>query len=543
MVCDKGPEGLLENEGIYAEVTMAKMKRLSHKDMHEKALEKAKKYIAEENYVDAKDEIERVLDFSPTDDRALNLLAIIMLKLEQYAKAVKIYEELITRYPQTVSLRTNLGVAYLKNNQHDSAIKEFSLVLQKDPESKTILKLYGKALLQLSRTDEAIEMFKKAGMDEYVKKIKKGGSNEAVESELSTEDIMQEAMEKDKAAEPHEKIAVPSFIPQQETHEPQPEAPVDGNGEEAAVEQQAAGHAGVEEYEEEQTIETERGPSATDEQELMNEQTEVPEGPVTEEPEKEVTVQPDEPAAATQHFSGEGHSVPSETKEDRSEKAGNQDVQQEEENADTKSPEGLSLLTEATSLSKFGSAVNFINDAMVLFNLNGNIVYVRDKGIVSLTESLTIEQAYKRYRGKDTKSVFAEKKDDPIVLVYGKGALVLKSDYKNIKEFNLKNESMFLDDERLIAFQGDLEWENGRVEVQADKSINVTQIRGTADVFVGLHDQLQSIHVHAEHYLSVRLNSLIGWYGKLIPRQSSIKHYNNDSFISFHGEGVVFIDA
>ena len=519
---------------------MAKMKRLSHKDMHEKAIEKAKKFIAEENYVDAKDEIERVLDFSPTDDRALNLLAIIMLKLEQYAKAVKIYEELITRYPQTVSLRTNLGVAYLKNNQHDSAIKEFSLVLQKEPESKTILKLYGKALLQLSRTDEAIEMFKKAGMDEYVKKIKKGGSNEAVESELSTEDIMQEAMEKDKAAEPHEKIAVPAFISQHETHEPKHEASFAGNKQEAAVEQQAAEHAGVEEYEEEQTIETERGPSATDEQELMNEQTEVPEGPVTEEPEKEM---PDEPTAATQHFSGEGQSVPSETKDDDGEKAGNQDVQQEEKNTAEKSPEGLSLLTEKTTLSKFGSAVNFINDAMVLFNLNGNIVYVRDKGIVSLTESLTIEQAFKRYRGKDTKSVFAEKKDDPIVLVYGKGALVLKSDYKNIKEFNLKNESMFLDDERLIAFQGDLEWENGRVEVQADKSINVTQIRGTADVLVGLHDQLQSIHVHAEHYLSVRLNSLIGWYGKLIPRQSSIKHYDNDSFISFHGEGVVFIDA
>ena len=542
MVCDKGPEGLLEDEGIFAEVTMAKMKRLSHKDIHEKAIEKAKKYIAEENYVDAKDEIERVLDFSPSDDRALNLLAIIMLKLEQFGKAVKIYEELITRYPQTVSLRANLGVAYLKNNQHDNAIKEFSLVLQKEPENKTILKLYGKALLQLSKTDEAIEMFEKAGMHEYVKKLKKGGSSEAVESELSTEDFMQEAMDKDRAAEPHAKTAEPAPVLQQETSAAQPEVPAGVDKQEAAVQQQAPEPASTDDYPEEQIIETERGPSATDEQELMNEQTEVPEGPVHEEPEKDLPGQAGVQDNPTEHVSADEQSVPTDARRNDRDSAGNQDEQQEESLSE-KSPEGLSILTEAASLSKFGSPVNFINDAMVLFNLNGNVVYVRDKGIVSLTESLTIEQAYKRYRGKDTKSVFAEKKDDPIVLVYGKGVLVLKSDFNSIKEITLKNESMFLDDERLIAFQGDLEWENGRVEVQADKSINVTQIRGTADVFVGLHDHLQSIQVHAEHYLSVRLSSLIGWYGKLIPRQSSVRHYNSESFISFHGEGVVFVDA
>ena len=521
---------------------MAKMKRLSHKDMHEKAIEKAKKYIAEENYVDAKDEIERVLDFSPSDDRALNLLAIIMLKLEQFGKAVKIYEELITRYPQTVSLRANLGVAYLKNNQHDNAIKEFSLVLQKEPENKTILKLYGKALLQLSKTDEAIAMFEKAGMHEYVKKLKKGGSSEAVESELSTEDFMQEAMDKDRAAGPHGKTAEPAPVIQQEMNAAQPEVPADEDKQEAVAQQQTPEPAYEEDYHEEQIIETERGPSATDEQELMNEQTEVTEGTVNEEPEKDLPGQADVQDVPTERVSADEQTVPADARENDRGSAGNQDVQPEE-NLTEKSPEGLSILTEATSLSKFGSPVNFINDAMVLFNLNGNVVYVRDKGIVSLTESLTIEQAYKRYRGKDTKSVFAEKKDDPIVLVYGKGVLVLKSDYTCIKEITLKNESMFLDDERLIAFQGDLEWENGRVEVQADKSINVTQIRGTADVFVGLHDHLQSIQVHAEHYLSVRLSSLIGWYGKLIPRQSSVRHYNGESFISFHGEGVVFVDA
>jgi thioredoxin-like negative regulator of GroEL len=508
--------------------------------MHEKAMEKAKKYIAEENYVDAKDEIERVLDTHPTDDRALNLLAIIMLKLEQFNKAVKIYEELITRYPQTASLRTNLGVAYLKNNQPEDAIKEFSMVLQKEPENKTILKLHGKALLQLNRADEAIEMFTKAGMDEQVKKIQRGGTNEAVESEVSTEDIVQEPIEKDKAVQSHQKVRFPEMIAEQEAHAEQPDSSSTGSTQGNVVEQEDAGQSGAEDHTEEQIIETERGPSATDEQELMDQHYTAGEEPGVREP-----VQSGEQPVQTESLPEEKQAVAkeSETNAQGGETAGNPDLQQEKKPITEQSDDGISVITEKTSLSKFGAAVNFINDSMILFNLSGNIIYVRDRGIVNLTESLTIEQAYKRYRGKDTKSIFAEKKDDPIVLVYGKGALVLKSDYNNIKEFNLKNESMFIDDERLIAFQGDLEWENGRVEIQADKNINVTQIRGTADVFVGLHNNLHSINVRTEYYLSVRLNSLIGWYGKLIPRQSTVKHYSNNSYISFHGEGVVFIDA
>ncbi len=540
MVCYKGLESLLANEGIYTEVIMAKIKRLSQNNMHEKAMEKAKKYIAEENYVDAKDEIERVLDTHPTDDRALNLLAIIMLKLEQFNKAVKIYEELITRYPQTASLRTNLGVAYLKNNQPDNAIKEFSMVLQKEPENKTILKLHGKALLQLNRADEAIEMFNKAGMDEQVKKIQRGGSNASVESEVSTEDIVQEPIGKDKAVQPYQKVPFPEMIAEQEARVQQPDSTSTGSTQGNVVEQQDAGQSGAEDHTEEQIIETERGPSATDEQELMDQHYTAGEEPSVREP-----GQSGEQPVQTESLPEEKQAVAkeSETNAQGGETAGNPDLRQEKKPITEQSDDGISAITEKTSLSKFGAAVNFINDSMILFNLSGNIIYVRDRGIVNLTESLTIEQAYKRYRGKDTKSIFAEKKDDPIVLVYGKGALVLKSEYNNIKEFNLKNESMFIDDERLIAFQGDLEWENGRVEIQADKNINVTQIRGTADVFVGLHNNLHSINVRTEYYLSVRLSSLIGWYGKLIPRQSTVKHYSNNSFISFHGEGVVFIDA
>jgi Tfp pilus assembly protein PilF/uncharacterized protein (AIM24 family) len=515
---------------------MVKIKHLSQNGLHEKSIEKAKKYLADENYVDAKDEIEKVLDVNPADDRALNLLAIIMLKLEQFNRAVKIYEELIIRYPQTIPLRTNLGVAYLKNNQPDNALEEFSVVLQKEPENKTILKLYGKALLRLNRTDEAIEIFKKIGMDAYVKKIQKSGSNEAVESELSTDDIMQEAIAKDKTLETQERISVQENIVEQNAKAQQSDSIIAENTQQNDTEQQHTEQSSAEDRNEEQIIETERGPSAIDEQGLMNMQA-------AEENIKEETVKSEELRVKPVSMQAQSVSKGTETQKEGIEAAVPHDVKQEQENMVAKPAEGLPFIAEVSSIAKFDAAVNFINDSMLLFNLSGNIVYVRDKGIISLTENLTIEPAYKRYRGKDTKSIFAEKKDDPIVLVYGKGGLLLKSNYKSIKEFNLKNESMFLDDERLIAFHGDLEWENGRVEIQTDKNINVTQIRGTANVFVGLQHNLHSIDVNTEHYISVRLNSLIGWYGKLIPRQSSVTHYSSNGFISFHGEGVVFIDA
>lgn len=542
---------------------MARIKRLSQNTAHEKALEKAKKFIAAENYVDAKEEVERVLDSNPTDDRALNLLAIIMLKLEQFNRAVKIYEELIARYPQTVSLRTNLGVAYLKNNQQDESIKEFTFVLQKEPDNKTILKLYGKALLQLGKKDEAIEMFTRAGMEDYVKKIQKGGTSESVESDLSTDDMVQDAMDKDRIHGDHGAAVVLEPGAQQEPEHPEeaahaPEAPPEAQPQ-APAEPLAVQPA------EEPAIETERGPSATDEQEFMNEQytaenehpaeqaaasEELPGEQVREQPREHQDEQSPHPAQEAEHTTGQEQPVSGEaqTAAQETPPITHQEEQpsaqpQEQEPAGEQPADGLRLLADQTALLRASAPVRTVSDALLLFNLNGTVVYVRDKGIVSLAESLTIEPAYKRYRGKDTKSLFAEKKDDPVVLVYGKGTVVLRSEYAAVRQFNLKNESMFFDDERLVAFQGDLEWENGRVEIQTDKTINVTQIRGAADVFIGVHDSLHSIRVSADQPVSVKLSTLVGWYGKLIPRQSSVRHSSNGNSISFHGEGVVFIDA
>lgn len=546
---------------------MAKIKHLSHNNMLEKSMEKAKKYLADENYVDAKDEIERVLDVNPMDDRALNLLAIIMLKLEQYSKAVKIYEDLIARYPTTMPLKVNLGVAYLKNNQMDDAVQEFSAVLQKEPENKTVLKLSGKALLKLNRTEEALEAFTKAGLHDYVKKIKKHGASEAVVSELSTEDVLQEPIGKDKAVEQKVKEPEPEqkesseqsdipgkamLDPEENIEEPpespeSPESVGEPHAEDTHDEQAQAG---------EEIIETERGPSAIDDQELYGEEETSAEEHVEEDLRGDERPESGEHQEPEEQLKPEGKTEPEppvdsevsvpagEPVQEKASPAEEQPLQEENIEESKHLPvEGLASISEKISLSKFTAPVNFINDSMLLFNLDGNLVYVRDRQVVSISESLTIEQAYKRYRGKDTKSIFADKKDDPVVLVYGKGGLLIKCDFKILKLFRLKNEFMFLNDERLIAFQGDLEWENGRVELTADKSINVTQMKGTADLFLGISNQLLGVKVTIADIASIRLNSLVGWHGKLIPRPSAKKHYTDDTFISFHGEGVVFIDA
>ncbi len=512
---------------------MTKTKRLTNSSdsATDNSLEKAKKCMAEENYVDAKDEIERVLDTKPTDDRALNLLAIVMLKLEQYDKAVKIYEDLIARYPNTALLKTNLGVAYLKNNQAGYAVKEFSSVLQKEPGNKTVLKLYGKALLKTDRADEAFDAFTRAGMKEYAKKIKKHGQEEAAAEENVVHEPADgdhafsqryEGPEREQGNGPGQSIV--SEAPVQDG-----KGPARGN----SGGQQPDSMFGAPPYPEEAIIEAERGPSAIDEQELFIEE---------EEGDKE---RPSEHQEQPQSSVESAISFPD--REPGKEEAAPGDERTHEEKSDKKPGEqngkGLASLSEEASLSRFTAPVNFIDDSTLFFNLDGNLIYVRNKSVVAIGEELTIEQTYKRYRGKDTKSIFVDKKDDPVILVYGKGGLLIKCDFKLLKPFKLRNEAMFLNDERLMAFQGDLEWENGRVELSAEKSINVTQMKGTADLFLGISGRLLELQVNMATPPSVRLDSLVGWYGKLIPRQSSKEHYSGDTFISFHGEGAVFIDA
>jgi len=553
---------------------MAKIKHFSQNGLQEKAIERAKKYIADENYVDAKDEIEKILDVNPSDDRALNLLAIVMLKLEQFNKAIKIYEDLITRYPQTAALHMNLGVAYLKNNQYENAAKEFSFVLQKEPDNKTALKLSGKALLKLNRTEEAIEMFEKAGMDEYARKIKGSETGESVESELSTDEIMEESQKRSKEEEQIKKeeqinteeqiiteeqpggSTTNETVSEETIHEEEKDVVTRENVEENLKEQKNE-LSSTDEHNEQEIIETERGPSATDEQELIEAYSNTSEEQEKEELSQyeEQTIVHDESVKEEQKEIEQQSPQQTELQKDVEEFEEKGEAVQEQKISTKQAPEetlekvqeetteGLDYIAEKISLSKYNAPTTFINNSLLLFNLNGNIVYIRDKGIIALSEGLSMEQAYKRYRGKDTKSIFAEKKDDPVVLIYGKGMLLFKTEFNNINELILKNEVMFLNDERLLAFHGDLEWENGRVEVRPDKSVNVTQMRGTASIFVGLHNILHSIEVNTDRYISVRMDTLIGWQGKLIPRQTALKHYNNIDYMAFYGEGVVFIDA
>ncbi len=540
---------------------MARIKNLSHNNLQEKSIERAKKYLTEQNYVDAKDEIEKVLDVNPMDDRALNLLAIIMLKLDQYNKAVKIYEELVTRYRKTMPLRINLGVAYLKNNQAENAVKEFTVVLDNDSTNKTVLKLYGKALLKLNRVDEAIKIFRKAGMNDYVKKIRKHGADAPGVSELSNDDVAHEPLKEEKPAD------VRKVKKQQDTAAEQAEVeeePLKPESEEAEVkEEKPADVRKVEDRQdtaaeqaevEEEPLKPESEEMQTDEQDgrsgqQMTMEAEEDKAEIEESlPEGEkVTDKEEQEREVTESDSGSVQTEESETSDESEETAAAEKEEKEvsDESAEQlqKMIKGIPALVRETSLSEFDAKVNYINDSMMLFNMDGNLMYVRNKGIITLSESLTIEQAYKRYRGKDTKSIFADKKDDPIVLVYGKGELILKCDFEKVKLFNLKNESMFLNDERLVVFQGDLEWENGRVELQVGKSINVTQIRGTADIFLGLHGNAISLNVNAENPVTVCLGSLLGWYGKIIPKTSEIQQYTSKQYISFHGEGAVFIDA
>ncbi len=516
---------------------MAKIKKISTNNSTDGQLTNAKRYIADGNYVDAKDEIERVLDASPTDDRALNLLAIVMLKLEQYDKAVKLYEELITRYPQTTTLHTNLGVAYLKNNQAEKAIKEFEFVIKKETGNKTANKLLGRALLKLDKVQDAIESFERAGMHEYANKLKQHGATDSVVSELSGEDIAHEEINKNKIiGEIFSKRTAP--VTEQDVlardviiNDDTPEEEIIKKREEFS-EQQIIEENELAEQETEKAI-PESLKERTDD---ADEQTQQEVQGSTLEPHSEKEEEQDSGYEKSHIIAGENTAVEDEITSESS----NKTVHKEPLVLVGK---GLEAMEKESAIRIYDKHATFISDTLLAFRLNGNIVYVRSKGIDMQTEGLTVEQAYKRYRGKDTKAVFAEKKDDPIILFYGNGMIVYKSQLLSVKVFNIKNEHIFVNDERLEAFYGDLEWENGRLELQADKSKNVTQFKGTGDIFLGLNNGLHSVEITSNNPMILRIEKLLGWYGKLIPRLVANQTQLSGLFISFHGEGVVLLDA
>jgi uncharacterized protein (AIM24 family) len=142
----------------------------------------------------------------------------------------------------------------------------------------------------------------------------------------------------------------------------------------------------------------------------------------------------------------------------------------------------------------------------------------RLEGLVAFSGKLTFQPELKRFRGRATDKPFGEGARR-LVRASGKGVLYLEPpERRTFVAVDLGEETAYVRDECVFAFEEPVMFENGRVPSEGAADLDLVHLRGQGRVLLSLSGALRSVPVGPEETVSVPLTHLVGWQGSLSAR-------------------------
>jgi Flp pilus assembly protein TadD/uncharacterized protein (AIM24 family) len=127
--------------------------------------------VAARRFREAEIEVLRALSGVPGDLRALNLLALVRFKLGRLEEARATYREIATSAPRDPAVRRNLGLLALKAERIDEAVGELELAVRLAPGDKRAWSYLGYAYTRRGDSVAAAAAFRRAGQDAIATEI------------------------------------------------------------------------------------------------------------------------------------------------------------------------------------------------------------------------------------------------------------------------------------------------------------------------------------------------------------------------------------
>jgi tetratricopeptide (TPR) repeat protein len=129
----------------------------------------------------------------------------------------------------------------------------------------------------------------------------------------------------------------------------------------------------------------------------------------------------------------------------------------------------------------------------------------------------------------------------PLLLAEGEGSLVLHpGPGLEVELLELDDEGLYLRESALCACSSSLRWENGRIPGAGPSGPGIVQVRGTGFVALRRQGRLHTVAVLESEALSVRLDRLVGWTGKAVPQQIQSGGEGIET-VGFTGEGMLLV--
>jgi hypothetical protein len=455
---------------------------------------------------EAKDELEQALKLQPRDAKGQDLLAVVYFRLGLYPRAIEIYEELIQEYPREAALTQNLSLCYLKTGQPEKARTLLETLVMSQPEHLRAWAYLGLVHERLGDYQKARAAFERGQQQGMARRM---------------DDLLN-------SATPARSLSVPPPEPVARFSEPPESRPTAEAFSDLEREVTLVGIQPVA-----------RATSAPAPREI-------PELPLSPFPSRVPGASRNGPSfgPAADSVSESLPIVPV-----PSISVGTAPV--------LRTPVPRSTVGEALPLARLARELllPFPSAPGIALHQNGLVLVRVEKGFVTRLSQIQMLAAegppfktspvQRRMRNRTLDEPLGGA-DTPLVALSGTGCLALApSENERLWPFRMDGDFLFVREDVLAGFEDTVSYENGRLAAFEGEAVALVQLRGKGGVVLRSIGHVVSIDVKADKSAIVARETVIGWAGRLLPRELSPEEAPGGSrrLISFAGEGTVFAAA
>lgn len=504
---------------------------------------------------EAKEELERALHLQPRDAKGQDLLAIVYFRLGHYPRAIAIYEQLRRTSPRDPALLLNLALCYLKTGQPSFARRDLAELVKSHPSHTRAWGYLGLACERLGDLDAARDAFERGGHAQLARRMENAIAGRVAAS-------MPPAAAEGAGAEAREAVAA-AF------------EELDAGELSFAIAEPAAESDGDQRREDWQAVEIGRpSPSTAPRAASPNESVgaAIPQlaSPMSVQSRRPTLIAPAPPAAANLEATLERYPSPNPPHG----LAGAEPPQSQRmppsrgfvapppaigyaAPGPLAAPGGTLAPALLRNTAPLPPASQLTRDSVVAFPAQGEVVvhasgvalvrtgaagfYARAEALRAAATALTTEAAPRRTQGRTTAEPLGGIVS-PVALFRGDGQLVVgPRPGRVLSSFLLEAETAFVREDVLLGFDGRLSYENGRVASGEDEALAMVHLEGTGAVLLEALGDVLGLDVEEKKGLVVRRDSVVAWFGRLVPRAvpASEAPAGQRGLLAFAGEGSV----
>jgi len=453
---------------------------------------------------EAKDELEQALKLQPRDAKGQDLLAVVYFRLGFYPRAIEIYEELIQDFPREAALTQNLSLCYLKTGQPEKARTLLEALVMSQPEHLRAWAYLGLVHERLGDYQKARAAFERGQQPGMARRM---------------DDLLSSAV-------PARSLSVPPPEPLARFSEPPPES-------------RPTAEAFSDLEREVTLIGIQPVARATNAPPPLDTQADMPLSPF---PSRMPTSGRNGPSLGpgADHLSDSLPIVPV-----PSISVGT---------AHVRTPVPRSTAGDALPLARLARELllPFPSTPGLVLHQNGLVLVRVEKGFVTRLSQIQLLAAegsafktspmQRRMRNRTLEEPLGGT-ETPLIMLTGAGCLALSPGEKGrLWPFRMDGDFLFVREEVLAGFEETVSYENGRLAAFEGEAVALVQLRGRGGVVLRSEGPVVSIDVKAEKSAIVARETVLGWAGRLLPRELSPEEAPGGSrrLISFAGEGTVF---